>query len=282
MFRLLARVPLPLMRWLGAWMGWLVWLASPRYRRRFLENARAAGVPPRDWRRAVAAAGTTVAEAPWLWLRPQGASVLDRVRWQGEARFEAALDAGRGVILITPHLGSWEMCGQALAERYGTTRGPLVAMFRPARQAWLAPLVARSRERPGFKTVPTNLAGVRSLIKILRSGGFTGILPDQVPPMGQGVWAPFFGRPAYTMTLVARLAQQTGAPVLLCWCQRERAAPHYTVRFEPVDAPEFADRNAAPEAAAAALNAALERVIVRCPQQYLWSYARYKQPRGEA
>lgn len=76
--------------------------------------------------------------------------------------------------------------------------------------------MAQSRERPGLKTVPTSVAGVRSLLRVLRSGGYTAILPDQVPPLGQGVWAPFFGRPAYTMTLLARLAQQSGARVLLC------------------------------------------------------------------
>jgi KDO2-lipid IV(A) lauroyltransferase len=260
-------------------MGWVVWVLSGAWRGRFEANARAAGFAPAQYRPAAAAAGTMVAELPWLWLRPRGQGVLHLVRWDGVAHFEAALDAGRGVILALPHLGCWEMVGQSLAERYGPTRGPLVALYRPARKAWLAPLVASSRDRPGLKAVPTSVAGVRSLIKVLRGGGYTAILPDQVPPLGQGVWAPFLGRPAYTMTLLQRLAQQTGARVLACWCERLPGSAGYVMHFEPLDAPELHDPKAAPEAAAAAVNAGMERLIRCCPGQYLWSYARYKTPR---
>lgn len=281
LFRLLARLPLPLMQRLGALAGWLLWALSPGWRRRFESQARSAGFTPTQYRPAAAAAGAMVAELPWLWLRPPGQGVLHLVRWEGETLFEAALDAGRGVILALPHLGCWEMIGQSLAERYGPTRGPLVALYRPARKAWLAPLVARSRERPGLKAVPTSVAGVRSLIKVLRGGGYTAILPDQVPPAGQGVWAPFFGRPAYTMTLLQRLAQQTGARVLLCWCERRAPGQGYVMHFEPLEAPELHDPSVAPEAAAAAVNAGMERLIRQAPGQYLWSYARYKQPAGE-
>ena len=220
LFRLLARVPLPWMHRLGAWLGWLVYGLSPSYRRRLRAHAESAGFTPAQYRPAIAAAGAMVAELPWLWLRPAGESVLPRVRWHDEAVFEQALADGRGVILATPHVGSWEMIGQAIAERFGPVHGPLTVLFRPARKAWLAPLVAGSRDRPGLKSLPTNLAGVRGLIRVLRAGGYTGVLPDQVPPAGQGVWAPFFGRPAYTMTLLARLAQQTGAQVLMTWCER--------------------------------------------------------------
>ena len=281
LFRLLGRLPLPLMQRLGGWLGWLVWRVSGTYRQRFEEHATAAGFSPRQYRPARAAIGTMVAELPWLWLRPQGQGVLHLVQWDGAELFESALDAGKGVILALPHMGCWEMIGQSLAERYGPTRGPLVALYRPARKAWLAPLVASSRNRPGLQTVPTSVAGVRSLIRVLRSGGYTAILPDQVPPEGQGAWAPFFGRPAYTMTLLPRLAQQTGARVLLCWCERLTGSVGYVMHFEPLDAPVLHDASATPEAATTAVNAGMERLIRRAPGQYLWSYARYKQPAGE-
>ena len=282
LFRLLGRLPLPLMQRMGAWLGWLVWRVSATYRQRFEANAAAAGFSPSEYRPARAAIGTMVAELPWLWLRPQGQGVLHLVQWDGANLFESALDAGKGVILALPHMGCWEMIGQSLAERYGPTRGPLVALYRPARKAWLAPLVASSRNRPGLQTVPTSVAGVRSLIRVLRGGGYTAILPDQVPPEGQGAWAPFFGRPAYTMTLLPRLAQQTGARVLLCWCERLPGSAGYVMHFEPLDAPELHDASATPEAATTAVNAGMERLIRRAPGQYLWSYARYKQPAGEA
>jgi len=278
LFRLLGHLPLSFMQCVGALLGWLVWLLSPAYRLRLESQARAAGFSPPQYRPAVAAIGMMVAELPWLWLRPRQQGVLDGVQWDGAERFEAALDAGKGVILALPHLGCWEMIGQSLAERYGPTRGPLVALYRPARKAWLAPLVASSRDRPGLKAVPTSVAGVRSLIRVLRGGGYTAILPDQVPPLGQGAWAPFFGRPAYTMTLLPRLAQQSGATVLLCWCERVGIGKGYVMHFEPMDAPELHDASASPEAAATAVNAGMERLIRQAPGQYLWSYARYKQP----
>lgn len=281
LFRILGHLPLSLMQRLGALLGWLVWLSSSPYRRRFESQAQAAGFTAEQYRPAVAAIGMMVTELPWLWLRPNSQGVLHLVRWDGEALFEAALDAGKGVILALPHIGCWEMIGQSLAERYGPTRGPLVALYRPARKAWLAPLVASSRDRPGLKAVPTSVSGVRSLIRVLRGGGYTAILPDQVPPLGQGVWAPFLGRPAYTMTLLSRLAQQSGARVLLCWCERLPIGQGYVMHFELLDAPELQDTSASAEAAATAVNAGMERLIRRAPGQYLWSYARYKQPAGE-
>ncbi|RZL63203.1 MAG: lysophospholipid acyltransferase family protein [Variovorax sp.] len=280
LFRLLARVPLPWMQRLGAWLGWLVYGLSPSYRRRLKAHAGAAGFTRAQYRPAIGAAGAMVGELPWLWLRPAGESVLSRVRWHNEAVFEQAMDTKRGVILATPHIGSWEMCGQAIAERYGPVHGPLTVLFRPSRQAWLADLVATSRDRPGLKSLPTTLAGVRGLMRVLKAGGYTGVLPDQVPPKGQGVWAPFFGQPAYTITLLARLAQQTGAQVLMTWCERLPDA-QFVIHFEPVDAAALYDKDATPEAAATAMNETLMRLIERLPGQYLWGYARYKQPRDE-
>lgn len=280
LFRLLARVPLSWMQRLGAWLGWLVYGLSPSYRRRLKAHAEGAGFTRAQYRPAIGAAGAMVGELPWLWLRPAGESVLPRVRWRNEAVFEQAMAVQRGVILATPHIGSWEMCGQAIAERYGPVHGPLTVLFRPSRQAWLAELVATSRDRPGLKSLPTTLAGVRGLMRVLKAGGYTGVLPDQVPPKGLGVWAPFFGQSAYTITLLARLAQQTGAQVLMTWCERLPDA-QFVVHFEPVDAPALYDKDATPEAAANAMNETLMRLIERLPGQYLWGYARYKQPRDE-
>ena len=283
LFRLLARVPLPVMQRLGIAFGWLVWWTSPRYRQRFVANAEAAGFTPAQYRPAIGAAGAMAAELPWLWARPRGESVLPRVaRWEGLEAFEAALAEGRGVIIVTPHLGSWEMYGQAVGERFLEMHGPLTALFRPARKAWMARLIAGSRDRPGLQTLPTSVAGVRGLIRTLRNGGYTGILPDQVPPLGQGVWALFLGRPAYTMTLLPRLAQQTGAHVFLGVCERLPRGTGYAIRFEPFGGTALGDPKATPEAAATAMNDGIERLIRRLPGQYVWDYARYKQPKNDA
>jgi Kdo2-lipid IVA lauroyltransferase/acyltransferase len=283
LFRLLARVPLPLMHALGGLLGWLVWWLAPTYRKRFKDNAESAGFTPVQYRPAIAAAGAMAAELPWLWARPQGESVLPRiVRWEGVAELEAALAARKGVIIISPHIGSWETLGQAVGERFVDAYGPITALFRPARKKWMAALIAGSRDRRGLQTLPTSVSGVRGLMRTLRAGGYTGILPDQVPPLGQGVWAPFFGRPAYTMTLLPRLAQQTGSRVFLAVCERLPRGAGYAIRIEPFDGTALNDPKATPEAAATALNEGIERLIRRLPGQYVWDYARYKRPRGEA
>lgn len=271
LFRLLSRLPLGVLHGLGWGLGWLVFASSGVYRRRFLAHARQAGCSARAWRAAVGQAGMLVAELPRLWL---GAAVP--IRWEGEAHIEAALAEGRGIVFLTPHLGSFEITAQAYAQRFGT-RQPMTVLFRPPRQVWLQELVSTARERPGLQTAPTTLAGVKRLIQALRRGQSVGLLPDQVPPAGLGVWAPFFGRSAYTMTLSARLAQQTGAALLVAWGERLPWGRGYCIHVQPLGHTLPADA----EQAARVINQAMEQLIARCPQQYLWAYARYKAPRGE-
>jgi len=281
LFRLLAHVRLSWMQRLGALLGWLVWGLSPSYRRHFKANVAAAGVAWQAARPAIAATGAMLAELPWLWMRPHDPPLGQRVQWDGAEHFEAAMQAGRGAIIMSPHLGCWEIGAQAIAEKYGPRFGPLVVLFRPARKAWLEPLVAQARKRPFLDSAPTTLAGVRTLIRALRAGGYTAILPDQVPPLGQGVWAPFFGRDVYTMTLVSKLAQQTGAVVIATWCERLPSGKGYCLHMRPVDAPELRLTTTPPEQAAAAINREVQAMVLQAPGQYLWGYARDKQPRSE-
>ena len=142
-------------------------------------------------------------------------------------------------------------------------------------QPWLARLMARARNRPGLHTAPTSLAGVRQMLRALRQGHAVGLLPDQVPPEGMGLWAPFFGRDAYTMTLSARLAQQTGAVLLLLWGERLPFGRGFRLHFRELARPLATEL----DAALVQINQEMERLIRECPQQYLWGYARYKMPR---
>ncbi|MCI5071125.1 lysophospholipid acyltransferase family protein [Acidovorax sp.] len=272
-FRFFSVFPLWLLHIMGAAMGWVAFCASPTYRRRFLANAALAGYSFGAVRAAVAHAGRMVAELPRLWL---GAPLPCRI--EGEACVEQGYAAGRGILYLTPHLGCFELSAQAAARRWSAERGPITVLYRPARQAWLAKVMETARNRPGMLAVPTTLAGVRQMIKALRRGEAVGLLPDQVPPEGQGVWAPFFGRDAYTMTLAVRLAQQTGAAVVLARCERLSWGRGYVTHFEPLPAPLSADM----EQAVRQINQAMEHLIRQCPEQYLWGYARYKQPRAEA
>ena len=270
-FQVLARLPLWLLSGMGAALGWIVFLLSPSYRRNFVGNARQAGLGWSQWRAAVAAAGCLVLEVPRLWL---GKPVP--VRWQGAELVDAALARGQGVVFVTPHLGCFEVTAQAYGHRFGSTH-PMTALYRPARQAWLADLEARARARPGLRTAPTSTSGVRQMLKALRAGHCVGLLPDQVPPLGQGAWLPFFGKPAYTMTLSVRLAQMTGAATLLAWGERLRWGKGYVVHILPV--PNLQGLEG--PAALATMNQTLETLVLRHSDQYLWGYARYKQPRSD-
>ena len=276
-FRCLSWLPLPLLHALGAALGWLVYLASPAYRQRFKANVAQAGQPWAAARPAIAAAGRMAAELPWLWVAQRGQPLGAAVQWNGAELLAAALAEQRGLVMMTPHLGCFEICAQAIAERFTTPAAPITVLYRPARQAALREVMAGSRERPGLATAPASLAGVRQMIRGLRRGEVIGLLPDQVPPDGLGVWAPFFGQPAYTMTLAARLVQQTGAALLLIWGERLPGGQGFVVHVLP--APEIA-QGADAVTAASAINAAMESLIRRAPGQYLWGYHRYKQPRG--
>ncbi len=274
LLRWLSRWPLPWLHRLGGWLGWLVYVASPTYRRRLDAQVQQAGIPRAAAREAITAAGRMVAELPRLWL---GGVASVPLRIEGDEHLRAAVAEGRGLVLITPHLGCFEITAQAYAAHYGAAC-PITVMYRPPRQPWLRPIVAGARDRPGMTAVPADLSGVRSMLRALKRGQTVGLLPDQVPPEGMGVWAPFFGRPAYTMTLAARLVQQTGATVLLCWGERLPGGQGYVAHYLPFDEALPADPDAQAESAAA-VNRAMERLIRRAPGQYLWGYHRYKTPR---
>jgi len=281
----LSRRSLGFLHALGAGLGWAGYLLSGTYRQRLRANAARAGIGPSARRAAVAEAGRMVAELPRLWLRPATRRLEPAVQWQHAELIEAALTAGRGLVMLTPHLGAFEVIAQAYAERFGAGQ-PMTALYRPARQAWLRELETTARDRPGLLTAPASLAGVRQMIRALRQGQTVGLLPDQVPPDGMGVWAPFFGQPAYTMTLASRLALQTGAALLLTISERLPHAAGWRIRvFELPEALPAAQSFAGDDAAhqtecAAVMNRAMEFLIRQCPTQYLWGYNRYKAPRS--
>lgn len=281
-FRFLARWPLPLLHAVGWGLGWLAWLLAPDYRRRWFRHTALAGVRGRVRWASVGEAGKQVAELPRLWF---GAPVP--TGWEGAAHVEAALRHGQGILFLTPHLGCFEITAQAYAQRFGqaveptsgTQAQPITVLFRPPRKAWAAEVLRTARERPGLATAPTTLAGVRQLIQALKQGQTVGLLPDQVPPEGLGVWAPFFGEPAYTMTLSVRFARTPGTQVLFIWGERKPWGRGYVVHVQPWDevvAEPLADDMVQ---AAAQINQAMERMVLRQPDQYLWGYARYKVPR---
>jgi KDO2-lipid IV(A) lauroyltransferase len=268
--RLLGRLPLRLLHGLGTLLGWLVYLASPVYAARMRDNLASSGIysEPRALERAlrecVRETGKAVTEIPKVWFDDE-AKVAALVRCDTWNVIEAAQREGRGIIFLTPHLGCFEVAGQYIAQRV-----PITVLYRPPRQRWLEPLMIRGRIRGKAQVAPASLKGVRLLYKALQRGESIGVLPDQAPQVGEGAWADFFGRPAYTMTLVRRLQKQSGAAVIFVFAERLPRGRGYVLRFQR-ETGELGERE---------LNQAIENVIRQCPTQYLWSYNRYKVPRG--
>ena len=272
LIRWLSGLPLPWMQRVGFALGWLTWGLSPRYRRQFRDQSNHAGYTLAEVRGAIGAAGCQALESFRVWF---GAPMP--VQWEGEQHIIDAYATGKGVVFVTPHLGCFEITAPTCALRFGEAHGPMTVLYRPARQAWLRELLVHARDKPFLKAVPASMDGVRQLIKALRRGEAVGLLPDQVPPSGMGIWSRMWGQPAYTMTLAARLAMQTDAQVLLAWGERLPHAKGYCIHVQPMADTLSQDL----ETAVRQINLALEGLIRQAPQQYLWGYARFKQPRQE-
>jgi len=262
LFRFLSRLPLPLLHNLGALVGWLAWLLSPTYRRHLAAHTALAGVAGARTA-AVAEAGKAMLELPAIWLRPQDEVVARVVKVSGWELIEEAWREGRGILFLTPHLGCFEITAQ-----YYASFKPITVLYRRPKQDWLATMVEQGRGA-NLRLASADLSGVRKLMKALKGGEAVGMLPDQAPGAGEGVWAPFFGRPAYTMTLAPRLAQS--GTVLLAYAERLHYGAGYHLKLR---------RPAEALTDAAAVNRAIESLIRECPEQYLWGYNRYKKPAG--
>jgi KDO2-lipid IV(A) lauroyltransferase len=271
LFHLLSKLPLPALHMLGATLGWIVYLLSPAYRARLKDNIRRAGYS-NHLRAAIRESGKNILELAFIWCAPPE-QVLATAYVENWEIAQAALDAGLGLIFLTPHLGCFEIIAQAIAKRI-----PLTALYRPPRKAALKPLMEDARARHNLLLAPANLTGVRTLLKTLKKGAAIGLLPDQVPQNGEGVWANFFGRPAYTMTLPAKLHQMTGAAIILSYAQRLPKGAGFAIRFVLFEG----QLDGTPEQQASSINSSMEKLIACCPEQYFWSYNRYKSPPGAA
>ena len=258
---------------IGAALGRLM-LLSGGMRNRLRENLTQAGYADRvTLLQAATGIGQMATETAGLWRTPDDV-LLARVKIvAGWDAVLAARDAGRGVIFLTPHLGTFEIVSLFLGSQM-----PITVMFRPPRVAWAEPMMRAGRDRMQIRSEPAEMSGIRAMLKALRRGETVGLLPDQVPDAGKGgdnAWADFFGRPAYTMTLAQKLAKATGALVMMVACVRLPAGVGYRLVFTPLRT--FSDDA---EMSARQLNAAVEAAIALAADQYLWSYNRYKVPPG--
>jgi KDO2-lipid IV(A) lauroyltransferase len=269
LLRLYARLPLPMIHALGSLIGWYLYLFNARFSRHLRKNTLFANIAEdeRSYRcfvhRTARETGKGLMETFAIWFRPE-VQVLKWVRaCHGWEHVDNALAAGKGIIFLTPHLGCYE-----ITSIYYAARHPITVLYRPSRQQWLTPIMQRGRSRGKVKLAATNLGGLRELLKALRKGEAVGILPDQVPESGDGVWARFFGQPAYTMTLVEKLAGTTDATILMAFGERLPWGRGYHLHIAPLPG------DASPQN----MNDEIERLVRTRPTQYLWSYRRFKIP----
>lgn len=270
LLRLVARLPLPLLHRVGSVLGWAVYGMSPTYRRHLRENLAQAGyADARTRHEAIAAAGQMLTELPALWFRAHSSVVALVKKVEGLDAALAAHAQGRPVVFLTPHMGCFEVAAQ-----YAASRMPITVLYRPPKIGWLEPLMQEGRARPNVRLVPADVSGVRAVLAALKRGEAAGFLPDQVPGEGEGEWADFFGRQAYTMTLAARLAERDGVLCFLACAKRLPRGAGYAIVLRPL--PEMLPG----ERATRRVNRGLEALVRECPGQYLWGYNRYKTPKG--
>ncbi len=269
--RAISRLPLSWVHRLGTGVGWLMLKIPNKQRRNALINIRLCfphlevGQALAFCRRSFFEYGKTYSEVAYLWLRP-ARQVLSLVREVSGGEL-LCRDDGRGVIVLSPHLGAWELAGL-----YLSAQGPTTTLYKP--QPELDWLIREARGRIGAKLVPTDPRGIRRLIQALRRGEYVGILPDQEPKVNPGsVFAPFFGVPALTMLLINRLAQKTGARVIFLFAVRSPRAEGFHIHCLP--APVGIDSEDE-TTAATALNRGIEDAVNTCPEQYLWTYKRFR------
>lgn len=275
-FRLIALLPLRILHSLGALIGHITFAVIKEYASRTKENLRQAHLFSDEkhftelLNQTIGEAGKGIVELPWVWGRPLEQVCSTVQSCQGWEHVEAARARGKGIIFLTPHWGCFEVVGLYIGQKL-----PLTCLYRSPKQRWLEKIMRGGRERGLAKLATADISGVRMLFKALKRGEAIGLLPDQVPSQGEGEWVDFFARPAYTMTLSGRLAQSSGATVLLSIAERLPHGAGYALHFEPLPL-DFS------RPVPLQINTALERVIAISPAQYLWSYNRYKIPSGAA
>jgi len=277
LFGLFGKMPLRLNHAVGTVIGLIAWALSARHRRLSAQNLAQYS----QWRqqpidfsmrcRAMAEQGKGISELAIAWTAPVERLYALVRACDGWAQVDAAKRSGRPIIFVTPHLGCYDIAG-----RYLESRVPVMALYRAPKQKWLEPIMQAGRIRGGGSTATADAGGVRALLKTLKTGGNIIMLPDQVPSQGEGLWIDFFARPAYTMTLLPRLATATDAVVLFFFAERLPNGRGYHVHIEAMPESFSADKNIA----AQQMNTMVEALITKAPTQYLWGYNRYKHPAG--
>ena len=275
LFKILALLPLSALQFMGGLLGGLAFALSPKDRRRAAENLALAfpqGAPKGlAWRSAMSS-GRTLVELPYLWTRSIDRVMRHVIAVEGWEHVEAARARGDAVVFLTPHIGCFEVAAQVCGDRF-----PIVCLYRPPRSPSFEKVMVAGRTRAGMSSAAADNAGVKKLLKALKRGEAIGMLPDQVPQNGEGIWVPYFGRAAYTMTLAARFSEMAKVSTVFIFVIRQ-AFGRYRVVVRPPESPLSGDL----PARVVQINQEIEKIVLQFPEQYFWSYNRYKSPTSAA
>jgi Kdo2-lipid IVA lauroyltransferase/acyltransferase len=267
-FKPLSLLPLPTLHFIGNALGHLLFYIAKKAKLHTTENLKQSGIFTNKISHAVKqsfiAMGKAILETPYIWNSNSKkiSSLMQQV--QGWDFVECGIRNNKGIIFLTPHMGCFE-----ITSLYYALYHPITVLYRAPKKKWLMPIVNTGRSRKNITLAEANSNGVRKLLQALKKGEAIGILPDQIPAAGEGEWADFFGKPAYTMTLASKLAEKTGATVIMAFGERLDHGKGYALHLTKVDSIN----------SPSLLNQAIETQIRECPSQYYWSYNRYKESR---
>ncbi len=277
LIKLIAKLPLGVLRKIGRIIGVLIYRCSSSYRRQIERNLTRAGIFTPELALEVAREqGAQAVEAPWVWGRDRH-DVLALTRCDEKSRqlVQEVMDSQSPIVFLTPHIGCYEVAPIYVAHHWLESLNKNMAiLYRVPRKSYLRAIVGQGRAVPNILPSSADLKGVRQIFRTMKAGGMAGILPDQVPSGGEGVWANLFGQKAYTMTFPVKLARQFQAKVLMCRVERENDGWCIHMRLWDYELTGIEQKDCE------AMNRLIEETILECPQQYLWSYKRYKCPRG--
>jgi KDO2-lipid IV(A) lauroyltransferase len=266
-FKPFGYLSLRLLHSLGTALGLLLFSCMHQTKKRTIENISQSQLAknPADVnemaRNSFIELGKAMLETPMIWQKKEADLLPLMQKIHGWEFVDNALQTGKGIIFLTPHLGCFE-----ITSIYYGSQHSITVMYRPPKLKWLRKFILKGRNRTGVTLAAANTDGVRKLMQALKRGEAIGILPDQIPAAGEGEWADFFGKPAYTMSLASKLAEKTGATVIMSFGERLENGAGYALHLNKVDS----------ITTPTLLNKAIEQQIAQKPSQYLWSYNRYK------
>ncbi len=272
--KVLAAFPLGVNRAIGATIGHIAWLLHTRERTIAQLNIELCfpDKTPAEQKRLAHASlketGKALTEAAWIWIRPPDELEKKIKKTFGQEVLKKAKSNKSGLLVATPHMGAWELCNLPLSRER-----PITYLYKTPRFKALEDQLIRWRSN--LNALPANVdsKGIRDMLKALKSGGTVGLLPDQEPDRDGGVFAPLFGVPANTMTLLPKLAERGKATIVFCFAERLPKGEGWQIHYiDPDEGVYHQDKSIAAEA----LNRTVEQCILHCPEQYVWNYKRFQ------